>query len=131
EMKSRDGKTVLKGKKGPPVGMGAREVIISTFRVNEGYDPLEYQYGIPQLLRLMNTSATTATRTAADHAIRTVGNEPARLVEQLFLMAVSRRPSAEESSRMRTFIAAAKNPNTAYNDILWALLNSSEFMLNH
>jgi hypothetical protein len=131
EMKSRDGKTVLKGKKGPPTGMGSREVIISTFRVNEGYDPLDYQYGIPQLLRLMNTSATTATRTAVDGAIKTARNEPARIVEQLFLVAVSRRPSAEESSRMRTFLAAAKNQNTAYNDILWALLNSSEFVLNH
>ena len=32
---------------------------------------------------------------------------------------------------MLAYIAKADSPDAAYADILWALLNSSEFTLNH
>ena len=60
-------------------------------------------------------------------------------LESLFLAALSRRPSSAESKRMLEFIqqttadssekdTAAK---TAFADIFWAMLNSSEFLFNH
>jgi hypothetical protein len=128
EAKSKTGEPL--GKKAPPQGMGARDTFVGVFRVDESYDPLEYQNGIPQLLRLMNTGATNG-RPAVDRAVKTVGDDPAKVVEQLYLATVSRRPTAGEAERVRAFIGKTRNRTTAYGDVIWALLNSSEFLLNH
>jgi hypothetical protein len=78
----------------------------------------------------MNTGATNA-RTAVDKAVKTVGDDPARVIEQLYLATVSRRPTAREAERVLAFVGKTRNRTTAYSDVLWALLNSSEFVLNH
>ena len=52
-----------------------------------------------------------------------------QVVEGLYLTALSRRPTAEEAQKMRDYVA--RNSANAYADILWALLNTSEFVLNH
>ncbi len=52
-------------------------------------------------------------------------------VEHLFLAAVARKPNANERRLAEQMIAAADRPQTALEDIWWALLNSSEFILDH
>jgi hypothetical protein len=63
-------------------------------------------------------------------------------IEVLYLATLSRRPSARESARAVAFIAdatRAPNSNQAFStlygqavaDVFWALLNSSEFSVNH
>ena len=53
-------------------------------------------------------------------------------VEHLFLAALSRRPSPQELELARTLGGMnQKNEAAALEDIWWALLNSSEFCLNH
>jgi hypothetical protein len=48
------------------------------------------------------------------------------------LAALSRRPTPVELERRVAYVMRAGNtPRTAYGDLLWALLNSSEFVLNH
>ena len=55
-------------------------------------------------------------------------------VEVLFLSTLSRLPTEDER---RTFVAYVQddgpqaNREEALSDILWALLNSAEFLLNH
>jgi hypothetical protein len=58
------------------------------------------------------------------------------IIHDLFLLSLNRPPTPRE----RTAIAAASRlndprvkdtPIAAYQDLLWALLNSNEFMLNH
>jgi hypothetical protein len=56
---------------------------------------------------------------------------PAEAVESLYLTALSRRPTAAESRRMTDFVAGHDDEREAYADILWALVNSAEFALNH
>ena len=51
------------------------------------------------------------------------------LMNRKFLGDLSRRPTAEESRRLTSYIQ--KNGDKAHGDILWALLNTSEFTLNH
>jgi hypothetical protein len=55
----------------------------------------------------------------------------AEVIEELYLTAYSRRPTAAESSRVTSYINAADNKQRAVEDVLWALLNSREFMFNH
>lgn len=115
-------------KKGGAVG--PRDNFLTFFRIEDGYDPLEYQNGIPQALRLMNSAQGNSTQGSVSQAIKTAGNDPAKVVEQLYLIGLSRRPTAEEQARMVEYVS--KNGGAqAYNDVLWALINSSEFMLNH
>jgi len=53
------------------------------------------------------------------------------LIEQIFLRTVSRPPTADETAKARQDIAAAKDPVDGVRDLLWAMLNTREFMVNH
>lgn len=59
------------------------------------------------------------------------------LLNDLYLAALSRYPSRKESQLAQMLLndtmakSKDKNPIDAYQDIFWALLNSSEFVLNH
>jgi hypothetical protein len=53
-------------------------------------------------------------------------------VEQLYLMTLSRIPTAKESARLVKYVkrgGKSGDSKKAFEDILWALLNSAEFML--
>jgi hypothetical protein len=53
-------------------------------------------------------------------------------VETLFLRTLSRRPAAEESKlALETIRDPSAGRQAAFEDLFWALLNSSEFVFNH
>ncbi len=54
-----------------------------------------------------------------------------RRLEEVYLMALTRRPTAEEVSLWQTVLAGEKDPGRAYRSVLWVLLNGSEFIFNH
>lgn len=131
QMAARKGKTDAVQKKGGP--NGARDQFLAFFRVSEEPNVLEYEAGIPQVLRLMNSNVTNGLGGTVASTIRTVGaNDPAKVVERLYLTGLSRRPSPQESERLVAFVREHPvNPIAGYTDILWSILNSSEFVLNH
>ncbi|HXD85779.1 MAG TPA: DUF1553 domain-containing protein, partial [Urbifossiella sp.] len=53
------------------------------------------------------------------------------MVEELYLTAFSRRPTAPELNRTQEYIESTTDKQRAVEDVLWALLNSKEFMFNH
>ena len=53
------------------------------------------------------------------------------LITEAFLRTVSRPPTAEEMSKAREDIAAAASPINGLRDVLWAMLNTREFLVNH
>ncbi len=53
------------------------------------------------------------------------------IIEELYLATLSRRPSPDEQSACREFLAASPNPKECYEDLLWALLNSKQFLFVH
>jgi hypothetical protein len=125
-------KTQERGKgKGKGPAAGSRAAFVEFFRPGEGTDPGEYPAGIPQVLRLMNSDWTAKTAAFVSRTVK-ADQPPERNLEALFLATLSRRPTASESERLREYLRANNgNPTKAYDDILWALLNSSAFTLNH
>lgn len=53
------------------------------------------------------------------------------IVEQLYLAAYSRKPTADEVAACREIIASAPSRKEGLEDVLWALANTREFLFNH
>ena len=53
-------------------------------------------------------------------------------IRELYRWVYSREPQPEEMNIALAHIAKhEKDPKTAYEDILWALVNTKEFLFNH
>jgi hypothetical protein len=118
------------GVKPRPAG-GTREQFIAFFSADEGAPATDYNAGIPQALRLMNVPQMNNTAAVAGALVRG-GATPAEVIERLYLATLARRPSAEETKRLTAYVRDHKGePRQAYGDVVWAVLNSSEFALNH
>lgn len=91
---------------------------------------------ILEALALMNGKyIADATSPTGGHLLTAVVEGPflddqAR-IETLFLATVSRRPTAEEAEQIRAVLERQPDRRAALADLLWALLNSSEFLSNH
>jgi hypothetical protein len=106
-----------------------RQQFVAFFKV-EDVDPTEYQVGIQQALRLMNSPQMN--NASILNALLREAKEPAEVIEQLFLKTLSRRPTPQELDRFTAHVAkAGTQPRPAYADILWTLINCSEFAVNH
>lgn len=57
--------------------------------------------------------------------------DPDAAIRQIFLRTVSRTPTEAEFTQARADLAAAKSPVEGLRDLLWAMLNTREFMVNH
>lgn len=53
------------------------------------------------------------------------------IVEELYLATLSRRPTRAEQEACRRFVAAAPNARNFYEDLLWSLINSKQFLFVH
>ena len=56
---------------------------------------------------------------------------PEDAIRELYLVTFSRPPSEAEVAAAASHIATAESPQQGYEDILWALINSREFLFNH
>jgi hypothetical protein len=99
----------------------------------------EAETSILQALALMNGRLVSdATGLETSETLVAVAEAPFlsnhQRVEALFLATLSRRPEPEELSRLAGYVdrgGAAQNPKKALTDVFWALINSTEFALNH
>ncbi len=55
----------------------------------------------------------------------------AEVVESLYLAALGRKPTTAEQQEVASLVADYPNRNEAFEDLLWTLLNTSEFLFNH
>ena len=62
---------------------------------------------------------------------RLLGNaaEDAAVLDELYWTALSRPPTAEETAALQAYITGSENRRAAYEDVLWGLLNSKEFLM--
>jgi Protein of unknown function (DUF1549)/Protein of unknown function (DUF1553) len=122
----RKGPKIAGGPKGGPVG--ARNQFVNFFLAGaDSLSAVEYEAGIPQALRLMNSPI--ANNPATVRTIIGSAAKPEEAIERIYLAALSRRPTADEKKTLTEYVAKAGSAMTAYGDILWATLNSSEFTL--
>ena len=55
----------------------------------------------------------------------------ANLIREAWLRSVNRPPSPAEIDRAREHLTSAKSTEEGMTDLLWALMNTKEFILNH
>jgi hypothetical protein len=112
--------------RGGPVG--ARAQFVNFFLAGaESTSPVDYEAGIPQALRLMNSPI--ANNPASVRQIVGAATKPEDAIERIYLTVYARRPTADELKMLTEYAAKGGSLQTAYGDILWAALNSSEFTL--
>src|SRR5205823_5387095 len=73
-------------------------------------DPTEFPFGVPQVLKLMNTNLTHRANEAAARVAKAAGADRKRAVEDLYLTALTRRPKPDELDRMLAYVARQRNP---------------------
>jgi hypothetical protein len=105
-----------------------RDQFVAFFDPGDNTKATDYESGIPQALRLMNNPFTARNSLPAAREL-TRGESKDKAIDKLYLTALSRRPTAAERSKLSEYVSA--HSADGYGDILWALLNSSEFGLNH
>jgi hypothetical protein len=96
----------------------------------------EPQTSILQALLLMN-GKFVADATSVDRSELLAGvldapflKGPVERTEALYLATLSRRPRPDELSRLTKYVES-RDTKSAFADVFWSLLNSSEFMFNH
>jgi hypothetical protein len=112
-----------------------RPTLENLFKRAFDYDPStrpdEVEGSVPQVLLLMNnqvlnrrmraTGDTPLAQILKDHA----SNDEA--VRQVYLRTLSRKPTDRELQTCRDYIRQVGNRAEAFEDILWTLINSTEF----
>ena len=89
---------------------------------------------ISQALALLNGDAIQAKIKSPDCILSTLlksGKPDAEILDALFLSALARHPSSAESAALLAAIKQAPKREDGFQDALWALLNSKEFLFNH
>ncbi len=88
-----------------------------------------------QALHLMNSTRLNTKVTATDGRARLLAASKSteeQIVTDLYLSAYNRKPTSEELAlALKAFTAKNATRQSATEDILWALLNSAEFVFNH
>ena len=54
-----------------------------------------------------------------------------KAIEELYLWTLSRPPSAEELQACVGYMKDSPTPQRGLEDVMWSLLNTREFQLNH
>jgi hypothetical protein len=83
---------------------------------------------------MMLTSQIVTKRVSAEGTNRVAGllksgKTDDEMIEELFLSTLSRRPNTDEVEVAKRVIA--KDKKIGLGDIQWALLNTTEFLVNH
>ncbi|MBC8351532.1 MAG: DUF1549 domain-containing protein [Planctomycetes bacterium] len=101
----------------------------------QGSNATEFDAGVLQALTLLNGSninaASQADQSGVLMALDSPLFSPEERLKSLFLGTLSRRPTADESTAFVAHVSDSNEPREAMGDVLWALLNSAEFALNH
>jgi hypothetical protein len=108
------------------------------FRAEFDFDPSldseEVNGTIPQALFMMNNQVLNEHIQVTKTSVlgRVLRDYPAdsEAVEQLYLLALAREPTERELKRCTQHVAASPTRAAGFEDVLWALINSTEFQCN-
>ena len=90
---------------------------------------------ISQALYFLNGDLVArGTAAATEHRLNRLmerEKDPARRIEELFLLTVSRPPTSREAGALLDRVRKAGESPRVYEDVFWALLNTTEFVTRH
>jgi hypothetical protein len=89
---------------------------------------------LAQSLHLLNSKGVQEKLTHGDGraAVLARGEQPMEVrLRQLFLTAYGRPPTPAETTQAQEYLAARQGSVAAWEDLIWALINSKEFLFNH
>jgi hypothetical protein len=89
---------------------------------------------ISQALAMLNSESVQQKLKSQDCVLAPLlksGKPDAEILDTLFLSALARHPSAAESKSILDAIKQSPKRDEAFQDALWALLNSEEFLFDH
>jgi hypothetical protein len=104
------------------------------YQAERAMPPVDKNIASPVQAMMMMTSGVVTKRIAADGNTRVAkllkaGKSDDEVIEELFLASLSRKPSTEELEVAKRVFA--KDRKTGPENVQWALLNSTEFLVNH
>ncbi len=116
---------------------GDRQQLVSRLSETTGTNPQDYAAGIPQALLIMNGKMTSdAITPERSRLLRAVTESPfftdSDRIKTLYLAVLTREPTNEELKTLHRYVNDRSDPTArqhAFGEILWALLNSPEFVL--
>ncbi len=116
---------------------GLRDALVSRMEEALGESPDDFRSGIPQALAVMNGKITAdATDLKKSRTLRAVVDAPFldiyEKLEALFLATLNRRPHGPEWEKFIRYVQSKKSDQEkgeAFSTIMWALINSPEFVL--
>lgn len=97
----------------------------------------DFEWGVPQALTLMNGAELVAVTDPKQSGLLLALDAPflddSQRIETAFLATLGRRPSEGERSTFVEYVHSrpARQSQQALGDVVWALVNCAEFMLNH
>ncbi|MCA9135460.1 MAG: DUF1553 domain-containing protein [Planctomycetales bacterium] len=120
-----------------PRWTGARAQMVNRLGEAIGETPEDYESGIPQALMMMNGKVTAdAIDLDRSRLLRAVVESPffdeGTRIETLYLAVLTREPSEAEKKSLTEYLENKPDDTKrrkAFGEILWALLNSPEFVL--
>lgn len=113
--------------------------MVYTFDDDEMAEALDYEASIPQALMFLNgdlvhNGAKTGVMGLLQRDLSAKASDDQR-ISHLFLRVLSRPPHRQELTMVRRLLRSAGRSDedrlVIYEDVYWALLNSSEFFFNH
>src|SRR5262249_24171565 len=107
-------------------GKPKREAVCECERVS---DP-----NLAQALHTLNSDAI-ATKISSSNgrlaAMLAAKKSPGQIVGELYLASLSRRPTASELAECKRLLSEMPIPKSFYEDLMWSLLNSKQFLFVH
>jgi len=88
---------------------------------------------LSQALHLLNGDTVNQKITQGNLVKRRLDESklPQDILEELYIRSLSRHPTEEERTALNAVLLEDKNQQQVLEDILWALMNSREFLFNH
>ena len=90
---------------------------------------------LAQSLHLLNSSEIQGKLTASSGRANTLTQDKETGLEakvrDLFLTAFSREPTSQETEIAVKYVEKAENEKVAFEDMIWAIINTKEFLFNH
>lgn len=112
-----------------------REAFEQLYDDAENTQPDHFGGTIPQTLILLNGPFVNEAIQAEDETMLAEivkrGGSTKKMVERVFLATLSRKPNKQEMGFARGHLKDKDGRSAALEDLMWALINSSEFLMNH